>query len=342
MNDNGYVNWSDVKETWYNQYTNYGEASLNVIRHLFEPEKFFAEESTTVNMPIFTGKDPITQERVFLIHSLVCAQLQQMLALVTNRRGLPDPVMPSFQRQNYIELSPCNIDNPQAYKKMEKEVAKMNKGRDRLRVAKEELKLAHALIEAKQYVFVSLDIEAYEEDHSILLEIGWSIYDSKTDLYMDQHYINSSYRHLVNGKYVDNQKLRFQFGTSVWCTLKQALEELRKDLDWAVERDGGFVLVGHGLDSDIKYLATQKFKWPGRRGGDVDNVRISAAVAILNTDTMYGASIGNPTNPPSLGTTLSKVGIDAWCLHNAGNDAHYTLLLFMTLINSTRATHGSG
>ncbi|KAI9023482.1 hypothetical protein CLU79DRAFT_748659 [Phycomyces nitens] len=335
MNDDDYMVWSAVKDTWYKQYASYGESSAKVIRHLFDPNEFFAKGSTTSSMPLYTGKDAITNETLILIPNIICGHLHQMLKSAVLRSGLPEPALPSFQPRKYTDLTQCTISTPQDYQNLVQKLKKLNKGLDRLRDAKKELELAHRLIGSRQHIFVSLDIEAYEEDHSILLEIGWSIYDGKTDMYLDQHYLVSTYRHLTNGKYVDDQKMRFQFGTSVWCTLKQALEELRKDLDWAVERDGGFVLVGHGLESDIKYLAMQKFKWPGHRE-DVDNVRQSAAVAILNTDTMYGASIDNVNNPPSLGATLGKLGIDTWCLHNAGNDAHYTLVLFMSLIDSTR------
>jgi hypothetical protein len=202
--------------------------------------------------------------------------------------------------------------------KYQQKAKKKNKQHDKIRAAQNEFDLATRLVNGKDCVFISLDIEAYEYDHSILLEIGWSIFDAKTNLFMDQHYIMDNYRHLKNSKFVDDQKEKFMFGTSVWCSLKQALIELRKDLDWAVERDGGFVLVGHGLDSDLKYLHQQKFLWPTADGQDSLTVEGSAKIAILNTDTIYAASIGNLHNPPSLGKTLDLLGVDTWNLHNAG------------------------
>lgn len=209
---------------------------------------------------------------------------------------------------------------------------KKNKQLVRLREAKQEEELAKELVNSSNYVFVSIDIEAYEKDHSILLEIGWSIYDASTKKFMDQHYINDQYRHLVNGQFVEDQKEKFNYGTSVWCSLKQALIELRKDLDWAVKRDGGFVLVGHGLDSDLKYLAKQGFLWPSKHSTDTHSVEDSAKVAILNTDTIYGSSINNLHNPPSLGKTLALFNIETWNLHNAGKfyacSSMYSLIKF--------------
>lgn len=233
------------------------------------------------------------------------------------------PQVPEFQLQTLAPVQYEIIERFEAFtsntlSKKHQTAKKKNKQISRTLKAKKEEELAKRLVNDTNYVFVSIDIEAYEKDHSILLEIGWSMYDARTKTFCDQHYINDQYRHLVNGQFVEDQKERFNYGTSVWCSLKKALAELRKDLDWAVERDGGFVLVGHGLDSDLKYLAKQGFLWPSKHGTDVHNVDDSAKVAILNTDTIYGSSINDLHNPPSLGKTLNLLGIETWNLHNAG------------------------
>ncbi|KAI9484336.1 hypothetical protein BDB00DRAFT_775123 [Zychaea mexicana] len=246
---------------------------------------------------------------------------------------LPVPQQPTPFCSQYIDAQEFQVNSKNAFSRLQQKVKKANKAADKLQRAKDDLRRAAELVQGKHYVFCAIDIEAWEQDHSILLEIGWSLYDSKSDRYMDQHYLINSYRHLENGRYVSDQKMQFAFGTSVWCSLDQALKELKKDLDWCVQRDGGFVLVGHGLDSDLRYLRKAKFLWPGSNGrGDTLDVNQSALVTICNTDEMYAASISNLHNPPSLGSTLGILGIDCWNLHNAGNDAHYTMLLFMELI----------
>jgi hypothetical protein len=235
-------------------------------------------------------------------------------------------IIPSVPPLPLTEISPKEykiIDSFEATQsnllsKFQQKAKKKNRQQEKLRAAQQEADLAKRLVNSHNYVFIALDIEAYELDQSILLEIGWSMFDAKTGLFMDQHYIMDNYRHLKNGKFVDDQKEKFMFGTSVWCPLKHALVQFRKDLDWAVERDGGFVLVGHGLDSDLKYLYQQKFLWPTKDGQDASSVERSAKIAILNTDTIYAASIGNLHNPPSLGKTLDLFGVETWSLHNAG------------------------
>jgi hypothetical protein len=217
-------------------------------------------------------------------------------------------------------ITACQITTPQHFTKALQKIKKRNKTNERLREAIVTWKHAADLASSKRYVFISFDIEVYEMDHKTLLELGWSMFDSQTNRYMDQHYINSTYRHLSNGRFVDDQKLKFMFGVSVWASLDQALTEFRKDLDWCVRRDGGYILVGHGLENDIKFLAMQKFKWPLAEGrGSHTDVNRSAVIASLDTEMLYGAYSNSLHNPPSLGRSLDSLDLESWCLHNAGN-----------------------
>jgi hypothetical protein len=272
--------------------------------------------------------------------------------IATALEEYPEPNLDDLTPQPYEIIERHDVDNPNMLKKILQKAKKKNKAEQKLVMATGEVQLGKRLIADKRYVLFSIDIEAYELDHSILLELGWSLYDSRTEKLMDQHYLVDNYRHLTNGKFVEDCKMKFMFGTSVWCSLQQILIELRKDLDWAVKRDGGFVLVGHGLDSDITYLRKQGFMWPAPFGGETLDINSSAMIAQLNTDTIYGSTIGNLHNPPSLGRTLTLLSADTWHLHNAGkcivvmsnlfgallmnliigNDAHYTMLLLMLLL----------
>ncbi|KAF7730555.1 hypothetical protein EC973_001936 [Apophysomyces ossiformis] len=332
---NYYFQWKDIQNSWFQQYRSYNFASFEALRDFFDPKNFFAPNAKTTGIILHAGVD--TDGVWFtLITPSACSRLRQILSeYLISKVGatVPVPIEPLNPR-TYTDIKFAAMTDRNVYQRWLRNVSKANKGRERMQEAKNMWKQAKSFIEDKQYVLFSIDIEAWEQDHSVLLEIGWSMYDTRNDQYMDQHYLVDTYRHLQNGKYVDDHKLRFQFGTSVWCTLKQALEEFKKDLDWATQRDSGFVLVGHGLDSDLKYLQQHKFLWPGHAGEeDILDVNKSALVAILNTDTIYAASISNLHNPPSLGKILAEFEIEHWCLHNAGNDAHYTMELLMALID---------
>ncbi|KAI7908325.1 uncharacterized protein BX663DRAFT_425507 [Cokeromyces recurvatus] len=324
------IGWSDVYEAWKAHYDRFDETVRKAFNHFYNPQLFFGPKSATVGMPLSVAS-ALTGRYEVVMSLNICEQLLKFITQSIPQ--VPPPSLSDLTPVLYEISERFNATEPNVFLKYQQKVKRKNKQREKLRMAKRELELAKRLLNGDQYVFISLDIEAYESDHSILLEIGWSMYDAKNKKLMDQHYVNSNYRHLKNGKFVADQKEKFLFGTSVWCTMKQALIELRKDLDWAVQRDGGFILVGHGLDSDLKYLHKEGFHWPTADGsGETLNIEESAKIAILNTDTIYAASINNLHNPPSLGKTLDLLHIETWNLHNAGNDAHYTLLLLMMLV----------
>ncbi|KAI8097669.1 uncharacterized protein BX664DRAFT_293328 [Halteromyces radiatus] len=358
MNENDLVvDWKDIQHYWRNNFSSRTDISLQ--RYL-EPGQLFSSGNTMgyAGIPLYHGIHKMTKEH--RIHILVshAHQLVDLMVRDLAMDQVPDiPLTMTESKYDYESTERIMTDRTM-YQKLAKQVTQANKRQRKWMEAKMGWQQAKRLLREKQYVFVSLDIEAYEADHSILLEIGWTLYDSRHNKYLDQHYMMLPYRHLTNGKYVDDQRLSFAFGTSIWCTLQQALDELYKDLAWATERDGGFVLVGHGLNSDLLYLKQCKFAWPVLENNtlastlDVDQ---SALVTIVNTDTLYGAYVGDMHNPPSLGRCLTLMDIDHFCLHNAGNnnkknewdhhsfflfllfvqgnDAHYTMALMMKLLD---------
>jgi DNA polymerase III alpha subunit (gram-positive type) len=82
----------------------------------------------------------------------------------------------------------------------------------------------------------------------------------------------------------------------------------------AVEPKRNIILVGHGVGSDITYLKSI--------GYDVHN--LSNLQEVADTALMWQA-LKRDTNPRNLGSILAELDIVGWNLHNAGNDARYTL-----------------
>ena len=74
------------------------------------------------------------------------------------------------------------------------------------------------------------------------------------------------------------------------------------------------ILVGHDISTDIDYLRKL-----GYNPCDLTNLR-----ELVDTSSMYRALKREP-NPRNLGSILANLNIPGWYLHNAGNDAVYTL-----------------
>jgi DNA polymerase III alpha subunit (gram-positive type) len=80
------------------------------------------------------------------------------------------------------------------------------------------------------------------------------------------------------------------------------------------------VLVGHDVQADIRFLTTI--------GYDIST--LSNLVEIADTSSMW-RYLKEENNPRNLATILAELGIIAWNLHNAGNDAVYTLQALISI-----------
>ena len=141
-----------------------------------------------------------------------------------------------------------------------------------------------------------------------LLEFGLSIYDVKWKTTVNTHIIITDYLHLKNGHFVADNRDKYNFGQSQCLSLKSAL-----DYVMSVLNTPNSCLIGHNITADIKFLKSvshKKIDWP-----------------IFDTQIVYKqATLGE--NILGLVRVLNEIGIPYSNLHNAGNDAFYTLEIF--------------
>lgn len=206
-------------------------------------------------------------------------------------------------------------------------------------------------------VFVSVDVESWESDHSLITEIGITTLDTRDLIDLEPQKWNSKIRsrhfrikgreHLVNHRFVNGHPEHFQFGTSEFVPIDDAARAVDSCFTYPFsagfecqgpERDENgmllqrlpnppahdsslanekrnVILVGHGIDGDIHYLAnlgctvvTESFQF----------------FETLDTTILYRSYKGG-INTTGLATVCQDLGIHAFFLHNAGNDARYTL-----------------
>ncbi|KAL4762760.1 uncharacterized protein BDW70DRAFT_148976 [Aspergillus foveolatus] len=128
----------------------------------------------------------------------------------------------------------------------------------------------------------------------------------------------------ANHLYVRGCPANFEFGTSEWVASDDlsstfqacfALPSLFNGADKKQLRP--LVLVGHSLDSDLQYLKLANVHIQGHSGicQFVDRIDVAASFQLLRGE----------TEPRSLGAVIGELGMTGWKLHNAGNDARYTL-----------------
>ena len=152
---------------------------------------------------------------------------------------------------------------------------------------------------------------AFEHSADKLLEFGLSIYEMSTKTTTITHIIITEHIHLKNGRFVADNRDKFNFGQSRFLPLNSALDHVLA----ALSRSNS-CLIGHNIKADIKFLkgvSTKKLNLP-----------------IFDTQLIYKQATLSE-NIFGLVRVLDEIGIPHSNLHNAGNDAYYTLEVFKRL-----------
>lgn len=203
----------------------------------------------------------------------------------------------------------------------------------------------------KEPVFISVDVECNERCHSQVTEVGISMLDT-LDLaglvpgegainwrsqIRSRHLRVREFGHIVNHDFVAGCPDRFEFGDSEWTSLQEVTSVIEECFHHPSARQiqtqtsgddqkRNLVLVGHNPAADIKYLKDM--------GVSMFNRPSSTETVFLDTvDTaeVFRVSRGE-LSARSLGNILSSFGITGWYLHNAGNDARYTMEAMVALV----------
>ncbi|MCJ1401165.1 hypothetical protein MMC11_004377 [Xylographa trunciseda] len=194
-------------------------------------------------------------------------------------------------------------------------------------------------------VFVCVDVESFERSHGQITEIGISTLDTNDLIGLapgsggknwiakirSRHFRIKERVHLVNKDFIIGCPDRFEkvFGESEFISIHDAPAMVascfRPPFSGPIDTTPAFqsretevkrkiILVGHDTKTDINYL----------RDLGYDPGNLSNLLEVLDTSEVYRA-LKCDTQAGSLGNLLCDLGLTGWNLHNAGNDAAYTL-----------------
>ncbi|CEQ42340.1 SPOSA6832_04149 [Sporobolomyces salmonicolor] len=196
--------------------------------------------------------------------------------------------------------------------------------------------------------FIALDVEFWERDHSVLLEFGWSVVEfvkeegSKKvkERRQDQHVVIKENRGRRNGRYSPDARDHFDFGRTLTLP-SESLYYLLHALFSTLSSTSPAYLIFHDPRGDLRALANlgfdveRDFERELKRMENASRNNEDGGVWIVDTQRLFGAWLERK----------SQVGLEKACaefevptkrLHNAGNDAHYTLDLFERLMDRSR------
>ncbi|KAG7096854.1 hypothetical protein E1B28_004262 [Marasmius oreades] len=185
------------------------------------------------------------------------------------------------------------------------------------------------LFAEKKYVWLAIDIEAWEMDHSLITEFGWSAlhWVEGKEVLEDGHWIVKEYETYRNGKYVPDNRTRYNFGQSEVLRKVDFKDKISK-LFQKYRSLGALFLVFHDSTGDIKYLKSKMIEAPL---DDIcyllSNASPDDGLFVVDTSDLFAALEGDGGHDRrGLAKACNLLGIDTKFLHNAGNDAHYTLM----------------
>lgn len=156
------------------------------------------------------------------------------------------------------------------------------------------------------------------------------------------HYRIEEYGHLRNKRHVKGNPDAFAFGSSTWIKKAEAkfvMSQIFQDVANLSSASNikqplktqprNIVLVGHGIKNEVDYLKCLNFPLD------------QAQNVVLNLDT--SSILSNKKNQVGLSSLLEllEIEVDKSHLHNAGNDAAYTLQALLTIVSPQCRSYGS-
>jgi len=199
-------------------------------------------------------------------------------------------------------------------------------------------------------IFICVDVEAYERNHHYITEIGFATLDTRDirkvapsskgkgwfEHIRARHFRIKENMRFQNTDFVAGCADRFEFGESEIILEKDASRTVASCFKEPFSKRGvitknslesdphaekrNIIFVGHNPTADVNYLQ--------QIGYNILN--LSNLVEVMDTALMWRALTREP-NQRALGGVLYELDIAGWNLHNAGNDAVYTMQAMLAI-----------
>ncbi|KZT20365.1 hypothetical protein NEOLEDRAFT_1075745 [Neolentinus lepideus HHB14362 ss-1] len=177
-------------------------------------------------------------------------------------------------------------------------------------------------------IWCAIDFESWERDHTILTELGWALirWDKGKEISEQGHIIVKENRAYSNGTYVPDHRDKFLFGTSDVLD-KKTFKKRVADLLAQWQSSGPLFLVFHDAGQDIKYLKSSSVEAPlPFLNRALPDVVPGEGTYVVDTADLFAALEGESApRRRGLEQMCRHLQISTDYLHNAGNDAYYTL-----------------
>lgn len=190
-----------------------------------------------------------------------------------------------------------------------------------LAILKEGMKIVYG----RRSILFCIDVEAWEVNTKVVTELGIAIFDPRkqSNALMPNitliHIIIKENMRRKNGRFVPEHSRNYNGKTTYILSEVEAVKFIQSLIQYYfvdIKHKRQCYLVGHDVRGDIQWMLKLGIHFP-------------ADTSSLDTQKIYAASHG--MNGASLKNALRSADIPHAFLHNAGNDAYYTLVLALRL-----------
>ncbi|CCM03189.1 uncharacterized protein FIBRA_05311 [Fibroporia radiculosa] len=260
-------------------------------------------------------------------------------AMQLTRAPIPIPSSDSLlQAKDLTNCSPVVYKDAATLKKAVKTIDKNNKrlkGTGTLlttrRISFEKIRTFWA---AHVGTWLAIDFEAWDRDHTVLTEFGWSLArwedEGRKKIDEDGHMVVKEHIGYMN-TYVEQNRDHYSFGKSEIVdkmTFRQRIRDMIADHRAA----GPLFLVFHDNSQDIKYLRSEYLQALSDFEYLLPDQPPTTGVYVVDTGNMFSALEGESGgNMRSLERVCRHLQVPVSYLHNAGNDAHYTMAAMVAM-----------
>ncbi|KAJ3710451.1 hypothetical protein FB446DRAFT_477002 [Lentinula raphanica] len=331
----GYYRYTDIWFEWHKQCGEDGEVLKAVLAHdaLVSPEHPLHVDGVD-GAQLYIGTLKSGETRLFFSSKQVdyIRYWLHALGLTKDLIGLPysDCLL---RLQDLRGVSPQNFKTGgelrNALKKIEKNNKSIKKSNDPpLTFRRTSFETVRKLWQNKIGVWCSLDFEAWERDHTMITECGWSRihWEDDREIRDEGHLIVKEYQSYTNGTYVTENRKNYSWGSSEIVSKKEFKSRIQQLLNDLRRNDHTF-LVFHDAKEDIDYMESAMIE------ADLSGLSYTLpnepspahGVFVVDTVDLFGGLQGEGTRNRGLEQVCNQLQIKTKFLHNAGNDAHYTL-----------------
>ncbi|KAF7332088.1 hypothetical protein MKEN_00089300 [Mycena kentingensis (nom. inval.)] len=194
---------------------------------------------------------------------------------------------------------------------------------------------------AKKGTWLAIDFEDWEWEHTMLLEVGYAqiSFDTQDEHDTAGHIMAESQAMYYNSQYVKSNPKNFKFGQTQFVPNAPALKQSVVDLIVGAKGNGPLFLVFHDYTQDIRTLNRVKAPIDGILY-DLPATPPSDGIYAVDTAILFAALVGDETlnrrSLQSICNLLKVEGADDTTLHNAGNDAQFTLRALRKMLSTGR------